>query len=415
MGQADHEVLEKSVRENFARLLETSSENVAITPSTSYAITMAAKNLGLQSPRNCALVLENQMASNVLPWQHCTQEAGGEVLVVPRPDGGDWDWASAIISRLEGPVGGRIGVVALPHVHWSDGSWVDLERVGPACARLGIPLVCDITQSAGALPFSVPKIRPAFACASVHKWLLGPYGFSLLYVDPNWQTRSLPLDHHERRRVGAAHPLWDVVGAMTYSVPEDAAGASCCGVGGYPMELVPGAARLDAGGRCNPVGLPMLAPALAAVTEWGPAAVQAAVAKKVAVIQQAASQLGLVSPPNARHFVGLYFPSTFTGGSPSERQARKSAFWDQTLGQTSGNGPSAAATAGASPIVTPPEEGERRMFVVFRYLKKQGILCQLRNGCLRVAPYLFTTDQDLELFVTALGNAVQLALSDVPE
>jgi selenocysteine lyase/cysteine desulfurase len=35
---------------------------------------------------------------------------------------------------------------------------------------------------------------------SVHKWLHGAHGFSLLYVDPNVQPQLAPLEHHERNR-----------------------------------------------------------------------------------------------------------------------------------------------------------------------------------------------------------------------
>ena len=42
-----------------------------------------------------------------------------------------------------------MAVVALPNCHWAEGSMVDLEVIGAACHRRGIPLVCDLTQSAG--------------------------------------------------------------------------------------------------------------------------------------------------------------------------------------------------------------------------------------------------------------------------
>ena len=66
------------------------------------------------------------------------------------------------------------------------------------------------------------------AC-SVHKWLHGAHGFSLLYVDPKVQPQLAPLEHHERNRAGSEMAAWDDVGAMTHA--------------GYPTAYLPGARR----------------------------------------------------------------------------------------------------------------------------------------------------------------------------
>ena len=71
----------------------------------------------------------------------------------------------------------QVAVVALPQCHWSDGSTIDLEEVAKVCQKHNIPLVLDLTQSVGMMPIDVRTLQPAFLCASVHKWLLGPYGF----------------------------------------------------------------------------------------------------------------------------------------------------------------------------------------------------------------------------------------------
>ena len=52
---------------------------------------------------------------------------------------------------------GDVAVVALPNCHWVDGSMVALEAIGEECRRLNIPLACDLTQSAGVVPFSIKR------------------------------------------------------------------------------------------------------------------------------------------------------------------------------------------------------------------------------------------------------------------
>src|ERR1017187_9298412 len=48
---------------------------------------------------------------------------------------------------------------AQPHVQWTSGGRLDLVRIGEACRKLGAALVLDLTQSLGALPFSVRDLR----------------------------------------------------------------------------------------------------------------------------------------------------------------------------------------------------------------------------------------------------------------
>ncbi|KAJ1623025.1 hypothetical protein T492DRAFT_912914, partial [Pavlovales sp. CCMP2436] len=51
------------------------------------------------------------------------------------------------ITRLPPPqLSPRVAVVALPHVHWTDGGLVDLSKVSRACADVRAALVVDATQ-----------------------------------------------------------------------------------------------------------------------------------------------------------------------------------------------------------------------------------------------------------------------------
>jgi kynureninase len=150
--------------------------------------------------------MADQMPSHVLPWQaSCVAPgagAGGTLIVCPRP--ADFDWTRALLQCLDDHAA-VLGAAALCGVDWTDGCPVTgLNAIGAKCAALGIPLVLDLTQSAGSLPVNLASIPGvAFAAASVHKWLLGPYGFSLVYCNPTLQASAVPLEEHDRQRAGA--------------------------------------------------------------------------------------------------------------------------------------------------------------------------------------------------------------------
>ena len=153
------------------------ADDIAIVPSASYGTATAVRNLPVKEGES-VLVLAEQFPSNYYPWQRRVEETGASLKVVAWPE--DNDWTSAVLDSLTADV----AIAALPHVHWTSGGRLDLVRIGVACRKLGAALVLDLTQSLGALPFSVgglqDGVQPDFAVAASYKWLLGPYSVGLL-------------------------------------------------------------------------------------------------------------------------------------------------------------------------------------------------------------------------------------------
>jgi selenocysteine lyase/cysteine desulfurase len=372
------------VRELFATIIDAPSggRDVAICPSTSCSLSVVARHFGrdgrgLICRGSHVVVLDGQMASNVMPWQAACESVGATLTVVARP--ANYDWGAALIAAFASiaAAGERVGVLALPQCHWCDGSVVDISAAAADLrARWGserTALVLDITQSAGIAATSVAALRPDFVCASAHKCLLGPYGFSLLYADPKHTDAALAngaalasaSDQHERSRFGSEDPAWDEVGAMTRER-------------GYPTRFFRGARRLDAGGRPNPVGIPMLVAALEQVAAWhgphgptvaGGSAVARSVAPLIDRIATHAASLGYDVPPRARraaNFVGI-------------RLSRASAH------------------------LPPPTE-------LKRILRERGnVRVCVRVGALRVSLYVYNTHAEVDLFNRLLSDAVASA------
>ena len=115
-----------------------------------------------------------------------------------------------------------LALVAVPHCHWTDGTWVDLVKVGARAREVGAVLAVDATQSLGALPLNVAEVQPDYLVAAGYKWLMGPYSQGYLYVAPrhregqplelNWITRRgqrglLPARRLQRRVPARRAPL----------------------------------------------------------------------------------------------------------------------------------------------------------------------------------------------------------------
>lgn len=276
------------LRRAVARLAHCSAQDIAIVPSVSYAIATAAANLPASRNQEI-LLLEEQFPSNVYPWQALAAATGAEIKIIARPP--DSDWTRTVLSTLSE----RTAIAALPHAHWTDGSRLDLEAIGVRCRELGCALVLDLTQSLGAAPFYIDRIKPDFMVAAGYKWLFGPYGVSYLYVAPH---------HHEGT---ALEQTW-----MGRAGSEDFASLV-----NYRDSYRPGARRFDAGEPSSFLALPMALAALEQLLNWGPQQTTATLQSLTDLIAARARALGLeVTPEAARspHLLAISYPQAVPPG-----------------------------------------------------------------------------------------------------
>jgi selenocysteine lyase/cysteine desulfurase len=266
-------------RATAARLLACSSDCVAIVPSASYGVATAARNLPVRRGQRI-LVLDEQFPSNYYPWQQVAEQSGARIAVVPWPE--DGDWTSAVLTALTDDV----AIAALPHVQWTSGGKLDLARIGEACRKSGAALALDLTQSLGALPFSVREVQPDFAVAANYKWLMGPYATGLLYVAPQWHG-GRPLEENWIQRANAR----DFASLILYTE-------------GYEE----GARRFDMGERSNFALLPAATRAMKQLLEWGVTEISETSGALNRELAEAATDLGFSAPPEqfrAAHYLCL--------------------------------------------------------------------------------------------------------------
>jgi len=268
---------------------------VAIVPSVSYGVAVAAANVAA-GPGRGIVVLAEQFPSNVLPWRELARRREAPLVTVARP--ADGDWTTALLARIDAGT----GVVAVPHAHWTDGGLVDLVRVGERARAVGAALVVDATQSLGAVPLDVAAVRPDFLVAACYKWLLGPYAVGFLHVAPERRAGE-PIEHNWIARAGSE----DFTGLVEYR-----------------DDFQPGARRFDVGERSNFSLLPPAIAGLRQLLAWGVPSIELTIRALTDRIERGARQLGLEATPGALrggHMLGVRFPD----GAPKDLAARLAA------------------------------------------------------------------------------------------
>ena len=279
-------------RNLFARLIGADADGVALAPSASYGIAVAAANLAPEPGQNI-LILEDQFPANVYSWRNLAAETGAQVRTVAQGD--HPDLTSALLAAIDDAT----AIVACAHCRWTDGALIDLEAAGQAACAAGAALVLDVTQSAGVLPLDVARIDPDFLVAATYKWLMGPYAMGFLYVAPR-HRQGRPLEQTWLGRKGSEN----------FSRLVD-----------YQDAYQPGARRFDMGEVANFQLLPVVSAALQQLLEWGVPEIQATLREKTQDIAARAAALGLsASDPQTRagHFLGLGFPGPVPAGLPEQ-------------------------------------------------------------------------------------------------
>jgi selenocysteine lyase/cysteine desulfurase len=108
--------------------------------------------------------------------------------------------------------------------------------------------VVDGTQSVGALPFDVRRVRPDALIVASYKWMMGPYSLGLAYYGERFDG-GVPLEETWMGRKGSED----------FSALVD-----------YVDDYQPGALRYDVGERSNFALMPMLTAALELLLAWKP-------------------------------------------------------------------------------------------------------------------------------------------------
>jgi cysteine desulfurase / selenocysteine lyase len=233
----------------------------------------------------------------------------------------------------------RTRVVSVSHVRFDDGSLLDAARVAAACHAQGALLVLDVSQSCGAAPMDVHGLDADFLVCAGYKWLLSPYGTGFFWVKS---------EHHDIGRPGPfswTSQATDSFFALSYVDPKPSRGAKRWDSGEAATYFNFNLAAMDA--------------SVDFVLRAGPALVR----------------------EHNRKLMELLFerlPKDCVVASPLDSTAR---------------GPCGSFTA-----QTPEKTVE-----LYQKLQKENIIVSLREGRIRVSPYLFNSERDINRLISVVS------------
>lgn len=291
------------LRAEFAELINANDpKRIVIIPSVSYGMATVVKNVKLM-PGNKVVVAAEQFPSNYYPWFRLTQETNSILKIVAAPDvrqSRGKIWNENILEAIDV----KTKIVALGHVHWTDGTRFALEQIRKRTREVGALLIIDGTQSVGALPFDVKKIQPDALICGGYKWLMGPYSIGMAYYG-EYFDEGKPIEENWINRLHSE----DFTGLVNYQA-----------------DYQDGALRYEVGEHSNFILVPMMLQALKQINQWKPENIQrycSSISHKA--LQQLREEGYWVEEDNQRgqHLFGVRFPKKTSTEVVKEKMRKK--------------------------------------------------------------------------------------------
>ena len=238
-------------------------------------------------------------------------------------------------------IGPKTRLVSASLVRFDNGALLDAAKVADACRAKGVALLLDISQCAGVMQLSLRQIGADFAVASGYKWLLGPYGTGLF-----WVARE------SAQRLQAGPLYWMALeGARDFN--------------SLPLEnptAAPGSRRWDSPETASFVNLAPLDASLDLLLRIG--------LDKVAEHNRALTRILVDRLPRDR----------FVLASPADESRR-------------------------GPYICVAARNPAETKMLHERLREAQIIAALRQGSVRISPYLTNTVDDIERVVKVLSVA----------
>lgn len=162
-------------RQEFARLIGASTEEVAIMPNVSSALAAISSSLDY-SARNQVVCCDLDFPTLTYHWLAKAQ-MGVETRILPSMDG-----VHVPLEAFEAAVNERTALVATSRVYFTTGYVQDVKALAELAHRNDCLLLVDDYQGTGQVPIDVKRAGVDVLITGGLKWLIGGPGIAYLYV-----------------------------------------------------------------------------------------------------------------------------------------------------------------------------------------------------------------------------------------
>jgi L-cysteine/cystine lyase len=167
--------LSDQLRERYAAVLGADALDIALMSGTSDGCGRVVAGLRL-GPGDEILTADDEHPGLQGPLIAARLHRGVTIRAVP-------------LAELPEAVTDNTKLIACSHVSWHSGALAPVADLAKVARARDVPLLLDGAQGVGAIPTDVAALGASFYAGSGQKWLCGPVGCGMLWVDPAWLDR----------------------------------------------------------------------------------------------------------------------------------------------------------------------------------------------------------------------------------
>ena len=170
------------LRAAAAKLVNGDASEIALMKNTSEGIATIAMGLDWK-PGDRMVGFKEEFPANLYPWKRL-EAKGVEVT-----------WLSVYdsLDRIDEACRGA-RLLSISFVQFLSGYRAPIQEIGEICRRNHCIYFVDAIQGMGAFPIDVQACRIDALAADGHKWMLGPEGCGILYINRALQDRVEPVE-----------------------------------------------------------------------------------------------------------------------------------------------------------------------------------------------------------------------------
>src|SRR5215472_8021897 len=172
----------EALRRSAAKLIGADRSEIALVKNTSEGIATIAMGLDWKAGDR-VVGFQEEFPANYFPWKKLEQR-GIEVT---------WLSIKDSLDRIDEACR-RARLLAISFVQYLSGYLAPIQAIGEICRRNGCIFLVDAIQGLGVFPLDVRAYGIHALAADGHKWLLGPEGCGILYVERNLQEHVDPVE-----------------------------------------------------------------------------------------------------------------------------------------------------------------------------------------------------------------------------
>lgn len=162
-------------KEEFARLINASPEEIALVSCVSEAVSAVASAIDFASGRTRVVVTEAEFPTIGHVWL-AQEKRGAHVSWIPVRDG------QIDLADYDAAIDDRTAIVSATHGYFLNGFMQDVPAIAAKAHARGAKLFIDAYQTAGTTPIDVRAMDVDFLASGNLKFLMGVPGVAFLYV-----------------------------------------------------------------------------------------------------------------------------------------------------------------------------------------------------------------------------------------